>query len=226
MLRLFSIFYIFYFFCSFANAQENLITKMENAEPSIVGIRTVYVRPIRTPDNHVAIVSYERHGAGIIIDPSGIIVTNTHIIINAPHILVSLSNGKVLEAKVLLVGEGDFSLIKIESPTKLRAIPWADSSQARLGEPIMAYGSSDLNRQSMLGGIITGLIESKSTGYVELLELNLNLYQGDSGGPILDQNGQLLGLVMGKEKNEDRKSYAIASNKIRQDYLKYMQKMQ
>jgi S1-C subfamily serine protease len=215
---------LFYSAIGPAFAQENIISRMENAQASIVGIRTVYVRPMKTPDHHMIIASYERHGAGIIIDPSGIIVTNTHIVINAPHILVALANGKVFEAKVLTVGEGDFSLLKIDPPYKLKAIPWAESSKAQLGESIMAYGSSDLNHQSMLGGIITGLVQSQSTGMVELIELNLNLYQGDSGGPILDQQGRLLGLVMGKEKNEDRKSFAIASDKIRLAYLNFLRR--
>ena len=126
----------------------------------------------------------------------------------------------------MYVSEADFSFLKIDPPYPLKAVTWADSSQAQLGEPIIALGNSDYNHQSILGGQITSLIESMSSGSIELLELNLNLYQGDSGGPILNQEGQLLGLVMAKRKNEDRKSYAIASNKIRQEYLKYKQKMQ
>jgi S1-C subfamily serine protease len=207
------------------HAESNLIEQMEKAEASIVTVRTVYQRPMKV-DHHLVLASYERHGAGVIIDPSGIIVTNTHIVINAPHILITLSNGKTFEAGVLLVGEGDFTLLKINAPYLLRAIPWAESSQARIGERIMTYGSSDLNSQSMLGGNIIGLIQSNGTGAIELLELNLNLYQGDSGGPILNEHGQLLGLVMGKNKSEDRRSFAIASDKIRQEYLKYKQKMQ
>jgi S1-C subfamily serine protease len=206
-------------------AENNLIEQMEKAEASIVTVRTVYQRPMKV-DHHLILASYERHGAGVIIDPTGIIVTNTHIVINAPHILITLSNGKTYEAGVLVVGEGDFTLLKINAPTKLRAIPWAESSQTRIGERIMTYGSSDMNSQSMLGGNVIGLIQSNATGAVELLELNLNLYQGDSGGPILDEQGHLLGLVMGKDKSEDRRSFAIASDKIRQEYLKYKQKMQ
>ena len=121
----------------------------------------------------------------------------------------------------MYVDESDFSLLKINSPQRLKAIAWADSSQAQLGQRVIAIGSSDYNYQSILNGEITSLIESRSTGSIELLELNLELYKGDSGGPILDQDGCLLGLVMANRKTEDRKSYAIASNKIRQEYLKY-----
>ena len=209
-----------------ASAQESsVIARMQSLQPSIVEIRTVFAKALTTENGRKGIASYERHGAGIIIDPSGIIVTNTHLVINAPRILVGLSNGKIFEATVVFASESDFSFIKINPPYTLKAIAWADSSQVQLGEPIIALGNSDLNNQSILGGEITSLLESMSNNTIELLEVNLNLYQGDSGGPILDRQGRLLGLIMGKRKSQDRKSYAIASNKIRQEYLKYKQKM-
>lgn len=204
---------------------ESLIARMQNIQPSLVEVRTVLERTLTTKNGRKGIASYERNGAGIIIDPSGIIVTNTHIVINAPKILVALSSGKVYEATVLAVNEADFSFLKIEVPYALPAITWADSSLVELGAPIIAFGNSDYNSQSILGGEVTSLLESMSNNNIEMLELNLNLYQGDSGGPILDREGRLLGLIMGKRKSQDRKSYAIASNKIRQEYLKLKQKM-
>ncbi len=209
-----------------AYAQDSsLIARMQSLQPSIVEIRTVLAKALTTGSGRKGIASYERHGAGIIIDPSGIIVTNTHIVMHAPRILVGLSNGKVYDATVIYASEADFSFIKINAPYKLKAVPWADSSKAQLGEPIVAIGNSELNNQSILGGEITSLLESMSNNTIELIELNLNLYQGDSGGPIFDTQGRLLGLIMAKRLSQDRKSYAIASNKIRQEYLKLRQKM-
>jgi S1-C subfamily serine protease len=209
---------------TFTLAQSNSISQMEKAQSSIVTVRTVYMRPMKA-DGHLIMASYERLGAGVIIDSSGVIVTNTHTIVHAPRILVALANGKVYEASVLHIGPGDFSFIKINAAYKLRPIPWAESSKARIGESIMAYGRSPQNDQTMLGGMVTGLVQSQSSGIVELIELNLNLFKGDSGGPILDMQGRFLGMVMGKEKSEEHKSYAIASDKIRIEYLKYKQKM-
>ncbi len=203
----------------------SVIGRMQSITPCIVEVRTVLKKVLTTKNGRKGIASYERHGAGIIIDPSGIIVTNTHIIANAPQILVGLSNGKVYEASVLYINESDFSFIKIDPPSKLKAISWADSSTVPIGEPILAIGNSDYDNQSILGGQITSLIESMSTNAIEMLEVNLNLYQGDSGGPILNKQGQLLGLIMGKRQSQERRSYAIASNKIRQEYLKLKQNM-
>ena len=206
---------------SLASAKdESLISRMQNIQSSIVSVRTVFEKELTTQSGRRGIASYERNGAGIIIDPSGIIVTNTHIVINAPKILVALSNGKVYEATTLYASEADFSFIKIDTGYPLPPIEWADSSQAQLGEPIIAIGNSEYNNQSILGGEITSLLESISSNTIEMIELNLNLYKGDSGGPILNQHGQFLGLIMAKRTTQDRKSYAIASDKIRQEYLK------
>ena len=224
--KLLLIFFLFSFITPAHAEHGSLIAKMQTIGSSLVEVHTVFEKTLRTPNNHLAHASYERTGAGIIIDSSGIIVTNTHIIANAPHIYVGLSNGKVYEARVLYSSEADFSFIRINSPSPLQPIQWADSSQAQLGQEIIALGSSDYNQQSILGGEITSLLQSLSTGAVEMIEINLNLYQGDSGGPILDDEGRLLGLVMAKRKSQERKSYAIASNKIRQEYLNYKRNMQ
>lgn len=198
---------------------------MQQIQPSIVSVKTVLKRELARKNGRKGIVSYERQGAGVIIDPTGIIVTNTHTILNAPLILIYLSDGQEYEATPVFVSESDFSLLQINAQRPLSYIPFADSSKAQIGEPIMAVGNSEFNSQSILGGEITSLLESKSSNTIEILELNLNLYKGDSGGPILNQQGEFLGLVMGKRNKEDRKSYAIASNKIRQEYLKLKRKL-
>lgn len=169
--------------------------------------------------------SYERFGTGVIIDGTGLIVTNTHIIAHAPRIYVALHNGKVYEASPVYASEADFSFIRITPASTLKPIEWADSSQAMPGSPVIALGNSDYNQESILGGKITSLLESFSSGAVELIEVDINLYKGDSGGPILDEDGRLLGIIMAKRKTQDRKSYAIASNKIRQEYLNYKRNM-
>lgn len=202
-------------------AQDSVIGRVQQLQGSLVEVKTVYVRTIRA-----RMVSFERSGAGIVIDPSGLVVTNTHIIINAPHIFVLLRDGTKLEARPVFVSAGqDFSFLKIDPPRPLQAIAWADSSRISLGQEIVAVGNSDYNNQSILSGQVSSLLQSHATGENEFIQVNLNLYQGDSGGPILDTQGRLLGIVMGKEKHQDRVGLAIASNKIREQYLRWKQNL-
>ncbi len=207
-------------FCPCVQAQTPWIERIQKIENSLVEIKTVYTKVMHIRGSKTA--SFERKGAGIIIDPSGLIVTNTHIIANAPRIVVLLHDGTKLEAQVVFISTGnDFSFLKIAPPHPLKAIQWADSSQVQLDKNIEAIGNSEQNHQSILDGKVIGVVKNKSGTKVELLELNLALYHGDSGGPVLDQQGRLLGMIMAKKKSEERSSFAIASDKLREQYLIY-----
>ncbi len=221
------VFYSLLFLCLGSHlgfAEMSLIERAEKSKQSLVEVKTVYERLMHTKDGD-RMASYERSGAGVIIDPDGIIITNTHTIINAPHIFVILPDGTKLDAQVVFVAQGsDFSLIKVTPPLPLKPIAWAESSQIQLGEEILSIGNSDYDNHSILSGQVTSLIQSHSTGEIEFIVTNLNLYKGDSGGPIIDRQGRLLGIVMGKEKSLDRTSIAIASDVIRKEYIKYKQR--
>jgi S1-C subfamily serine protease len=105
----------------------------------------------------------------------------------------------------------------------LDSVAWVDSSIAKIGDPIIAIGNSDYNNQSIMEGHITSILQSLSTSTNDFFELDLDLNKGDSGGPILDEKGRLLGMVMAKRESQQNSSIAIASNKIRQQYLQYKQ---
>ncbi|MBF0570300.1 MAG: serine protease [Candidatus Omnitrophica bacterium] len=209
-----------------AEAQdETALQLMQRVQASLVEVRSVDSKTFNEANGHAKVASYHSQGSGVIIDSHGIIVTNTHIVANAPKIFVGLSDGTILEAKLVYSSDADFSFIKIDPASVLRAISWADSSQAKVGTPIIALSNADDEHQHIMGGEITSLINGMSSNSVEAFELNLTLYHGDSGGPLLDSQGHLLGLVMGKKLDASDKSYAIASNKIQQEYLRYSQSL-
>jgi S1-C subfamily serine protease len=196
---------------------------MQTVQSSLVEVRTLDTKTFNEGNGHVKVGSYQTQGSGVIIGSDGVIVTNTHIVSNAPHIFVGLSDGTVLEARIVYSSDADFSFLKVDPPYPLQPISWADSSLAHVGTPVIALSNADEAHQHILGGEITNLIDGVSSNNVELFELNLNLYHGDSGGPLLDDQGNLLGLITAKRIDKDNKSYAIASNKIQQEYLQYKQ---
>lgn len=203
---------------SSAYSAPSTLEQMQKLDKSLVNVRTIYNRIISTPNGKKR-ASYTRQGTGIIIDATGLIITNTHIIKNAPRIEITLYDKRIYTADVLFVSvEHDFSIIKINAPS-LIPVKFADSALAQVGEPIVAIGSSEYNNNSILAGNITGLIQSLSKGTIEFLETNLNLYKGDSGGPIFNRQGRLLGMVMGKHQSKQRSSLCIASDVIRVQYL-------
>ena len=206
--------------CSFVWADNDLINRIQEAEKSIVTVQTELNRTTGT--NPSRKVTYYRTAAGIVIDPIGIIVTNTHTIIHAPFIFVILRDGTKLHAEVIFVSQKyDFSFLRIHPPHLLRRITWADSSLIKVGDNVVAIGHSENDNQSILSGHIKSILQSHSNASHEFLELDLTLYHGDSGGPILDEQGRLLGIVMAKSKTQEHSSLAIAANKIHHQYLHY-----
>ena len=170
--------------------------------------------------------TFERTAAGLVIDPSGIIVTNTHTIIKAPSIFVILRDGTKLKAELLFSStEYDFSFLKVDPPYRLHNVAWADSSLVNIGDTIIAVGNSDYDDRSIMSGHIKNILQNKSSSSNDFLELDLDLYHGDSGGPILDEQGRLLGMIMAKRESQPNSSIAIASNKIHLQYLQYKENM-
>jgi len=210
-----------------AHAQDETASQLlESVRASLVEVRSVDSKTFNEGNGHVKVATFHAQGSGIIIDSHGTIVTNTHIIAGAGHIYAGLYDGTVLEAKLVYSSDADFSFIKIDPPYPLSPITWADSSLAPVGTPIIALTNGEGQDQHILGGEITGLTDGITSNQVELLELNLDLVPGDSGGPLLDTQGHLLGLIMAKRKDEENKSYAIASNKIQQEYSRYQENLE
>jgi len=193
----------------------------QNMQSSLVNIKAVDAPAIHTENGKTGIASTERFGHGVIIDPSGIIATNTHIIANAQHIYVDLNGDKTYEATILYSSNSDISFIKINVPYRLNPIIWGPTSELKAGTPIIAFDDSDSENQSTLDGKVIDMMAGKRPGDVNLLALKLHLAPGDSGGPILDEQGDLVGLIMARSNSDNNLCFAISADKIQREYLKY-----
>lgn len=192
-----------------------------NLEKTLVDIKAVDAPALHSENGKTGIGTETRYGQGIIIDNSGIIATNRHIIQNAKHIYVVISGGRTFEASILKNSRADLCLLKINAPFPLRALVLADSSELQTGENVIAITNAGLNPQRIKDGQVIRIYSGVTTHTVELLEMNIPLKPGDSGGPILNKEGSLLGLIMGKQISDPGKSYAIASSRIQQEYFNY-----
>ena len=172
----------------------------------------------------------QRSGAGVIIDPSGLIVTNTHTIFNAKKIFVILHDQTSFPAEVLgFVSQYDFVFLRIQTPAPLSPISWADSDQIHLGDNIVTIGHSDLLKEAISGGKIIGIgvqggknLHSTEGEETKLIQINVNVYKGDSGGPIFDRKGNFVGLMVAGQMKADRSSFAIPANQIREQSKKFL----
>ncbi len=135
-------------------------------------------------------------GSGFIIDKKGIVVTNNHVIQGAEDILVSV-NGST-EYKASIIGTDpymDLAVLKIESNEKFIPISFGDSDKARVGDWVIAIG----NPFGFGGTVTSGIISSRNrdiglTRYDDFIQTDASINQGNSGGPLFDLEGKVIGI--------------------------------
>ena len=164
-------------------------------------------------------------GAGVIVDSRGYIATNTHIILHATRIKVTLQKGEEYYAEVKkFFPQLDLSFLKISSKSKLNEIDWADSDEVNFGDEVNTIGHSSLLKDTFSGGKIVGIAQNNSNSgpRVAILETDMNMYPGDSGGALFDNDGKFLGLISGKERKSHKSVFVIPSNVIRWHFYQYL----
>ena len=134
-------------------------------------------------------------GSGFIIEPDGYIVTNHHVVEDADQIIVRLADRREFEAK--LIGsdpQSDVALIKIDS-TGLPFLKFGHSAALKPGEWVIAIGSPFNFEQSVTAGIVSA--KGRSTGaqqYVPFIQTDVAINRGNSGGPLLNLDGEVVGI--------------------------------
>ena len=134
-------------------------------------------------------------GSGFIIKEEGIVITNNHVIANAEDILVRVGDK---EYKAKLVGADpymDVAVLKMETKDKFKTVKFGDSDLARVGDWAMAIGNP-----FGLGGTVTaGIISARNrdinlTRYDDFIQTDASINQGNSGGPLFNLKGEVIGI--------------------------------
>ena len=137
-------------------------------------------------------------GTGVIVSPKGYIVTNSHVVQGAQALSVQLTDDRVLTA--VLVGEdpiSDLAVLFIDAP-ELQAAEFGNSDSLRVGDTVAAIGDPlgiDL-RGTMTDGIVSAINRDVTVGgrTLNLIQTNAALNSGNSGGPLINCYGQVIGI--------------------------------
>lgn len=159
-------------------------------------------------------------GSGVIINAEkGYIITNNHVIDNADKMTVKLEDGREFNAK--LVGSdplSDVALVQIENPKYLTEIKFADSDKLQVGDFTVAIGNPFGLGQTVTSGIVSALGRStgkSDEGYENYIQTDAAVNQGNSGGPLIDLNGELIGIntaIISPSGGNAGIAFAIPSN--------------
>ncbi|MBI1359165.1 MAG: Do family serine endopeptidase [Alphaproteobacteria bacterium] len=134
-------------------------------------------------------------GSGFFIE-GGYIVTNNHVVDKAKKVTVRMDNGKEVDATVVGVDpKTDLAVIKVDPKVAPISLKWGDSDKSRVGDSVFAVGSPFGLGNTVTAGIISARSRDIHSGpYDDYFQVDAPINMGNSGGPLLDANGQVIGV--------------------------------
>lgn len=173
------------------------IVVYEQVNRSVVNITT---KAIKADVLFFLDAEFEGSGSGSVLDKAGHILTNHHVVLDANEIKVTLYNSETFTAKLVGVdAANDIAVLKIDAPPELlHPVPPGDSRELRVGQNIYAIGNPFGLERTLTVGIISSLNRSlpSRTGRTmrSIIQIDAALNRGNSGGPLLDTRGHLIGM--------------------------------
>ena len=134
-------------------------------------------------------------GSGFIIKEEGIVITNNHVIANAEDILIKIGDK---EYKAEVIGADpymDLAVLKMKTKDKFKPVSFGDSTKSRVGDWVVAIG----NPFGLGGTVTSGIISARNrqiglTRYEDFIQTDASINQGNSGGPLFNLKGEVIGV--------------------------------
>lgn len=163
-------------------------------------------------------------GTGCVINKGGIILTSSHVVEKASHIEVTTSKGETYKAEVIQSENQnkDLALLKIKPNKPLPTIKLGDSSIVKVGQKVLAIG----NPFGFNGTLTTGIV-SRIDYERNKIQTDAAINPGSSGGPILNANGEVIGISQSIFNPDNNKSnigigFAVPANEVKKVVASYM----
>ncbi len=159
-------------------------------------------------------------GSGVIIDGKrGFILTNAHVIERSGNIKVVLEDEREFEAKIVGADpDSDLAVLQIDSPNQLPSIEMGSSDDLLIGETVIAIGNPFGFSHTVTTGVISAVNRSFRTDdrvYLDFIQIDASINPGNSGGPLLNINGDLIGINTAIYAKAQGIGFAIPINKAK-----------
>ncbi len=157
-------------------------------------------------------------GTGVVIDERGYIITNFHVVDGVQKIEVTLADGSNYIAQLKASdSSADLAVIKIDAANKLPVITTGTSSDILIGETVIAVGNAYGYENTVTEGIVSALHRavqvSDSQGYEDLIQTSAQINPGNSGGPLVNIDGEMIGINVAVRAGAQGIGFAIPANK-------------
>jgi serine protease Do len=197
-----------------------IVSQANQAVVTVIATRAVRSN-LLTPANDWSMPSENNvqrgTGTGFIIDPDGFVVTNEHVIKDADRIRVKLADGRERKATVRGVDLAtDLALLKIDAE-ELIDLTLGDSDAVSVGDPVIAIGNPLEYEHSVTAGIVSakGRKVYNDKPYEDFIQTDAAINRGNSGGPLLNQTGEVIGVNTVIRVDGRGISFAVPSNVVK-----------
>ncbi|MBN2063302.1 MAG: trypsin-like peptidase domain-containing protein [Sedimentisphaerales bacterium] len=161
-------------------------------------------------------------GSGFIIDPRGYIITNCHVIDEADDITIIMADGvsKYSARKIALNRETDLAVLKIDAEKPLPTVTLGYSNDIMVGETVLAIGNPFGYNHTLTDGIVSAIhsnIANENGQTTDMIQISAPINPGNSGGPLLNINGELIGVNTKIRKSAEAIGFAIPIDTLREE---------
>ncbi len=228
--------------------RDAVVEAFENTSPAVVNINLEYeIRKRLTPFNEFRNPLFEEFfrdffdpglnrrtkrnslGSGVIIDGRrGLILTNAHVVAKSGKVNIVLNDER--EYTAVIVGsdpDSDLAVLRIESDDPLPAVAMGDSSDLMIGETVIAIGNPFGFSNTITTGVISAVnrsFRSRDRIFYDFIQTDASINPGNSGGPLLNINGELIGINTAIYAGAQGIGFAIPINKAKrivEDLIQY-----
>ena len=158
-------------------------------------------------------------GTGVVIDPRGYVITNYHVVEDVNNIRVTLHNGEETNAELVASRvRSDLALIKVNTSSLLPTIPRGTSEDLMVGETVIAIGNAYGYVHTSTEGIVSALHRdvpvNETQDYRDLIQISAGINPGNSGGPLLNINGDMIGVNVAVRVGAQQIAFAIPIDQV------------
>lgn len=211
---------------SVASRESSVVRAVRIASPSVVAITTEVAT--QNPFSWMGSGTSSSEGSGVIIDSEGIVLTNAHVVEGAIAIEATFSDDKTYAAEVIgLAPELDLAVLRLNTDSSSMAVDIGSSADLMLGETVIALGNPFGLGHTVTTGVISAIdrpLETERRIYQNFIQTDASINPGNSGGPLVNIDGELVGINTAIRSNAEGIGFAIPVDramKVAQDLLNF-----
>jgi serine protease Do len=195
---------------------------VEAVEKTRDGIVTLRVTRSGDWDNKRGVV-----GTGVVVDERGYLITNHHVVADAAKVTVTLADKTTLEARVYLEDpKHDLAILRVAAKKKLKALSFGPGSDLMVGETVVAIGNPYGYTNTVSTGIVSALDREITMPSGEtltgLIQTNASINPGNSGGPLVNINGEVIGINVALRHDAQNIAFALNAETVKEVLSKHL----